>query len=66
MKLELLIPHQQPGGTSLTIYPLIQQWPDVGHYAIFGGDSIVELLAAGTSNAVRINEPTLVETKPEI
>jgi hypothetical protein len=40
--------------------------PDLFHYVVFGGDSIVELLASGVSEIERINERTVIETKHEV
>ena len=42
------------------------QWSDLKHYLIFGGDTIVEILAAGGSNVERIEKRTVIETKHEI
>jgi hypothetical protein len=39
---------------------------DLRHYLVFGGDSIVELLASGASKVERINERTVLETKHEV
>ena len=40
--------------------------PDLQHYLVFGGDSIVELLASGASKVERIDKKTVIETKYEV
>jgi len=48
------------------VYALeLLQLPDLHHYLVFGGDSIVELLASGASKVVRIEERTILEIKHE-
>lgn len=42
------------------------QWPDLRHYVVFGGDSIVELLASGEPRVERLDERTVLETKHEV
>jgi hypothetical protein len=42
------------------------QWPDLQHYLIFGGDSIVELLASGAPYVERIDERRVLEAKHEV
>lgn len=39
------------------------QWPELRHYVVFGGDSIVELLASGEPEMKRIDKITVLETK---
>jgi hypothetical protein len=41
-------------------------WPEPHHYVIFGGDSIVELLASGEPEVERIDERRVFETKHEV
>jgi hypothetical protein len=40
--------------------------PDLHHYLVFGGDSIVELLASGASKVERIDKKRVIETKHEV
>ncbi|TXT16731.1 MAG: hypothetical protein FD138_4700 [Planctomycetota bacterium] len=47
-------------------YAEFLQLPDLQHYLVFGGDSIVELLASGASKVERIDERTVLETKHEV
>jgi hypothetical protein len=42
------------------------QLPDLQHYLVFGGDSVVELLASSASKVARIDERTVLETKHEV
>jgi hypothetical protein len=40
--------------------------PDLRHYLVFGGDSIVELLASGESKVEQIDERRVIETTHEV
>lgn len=39
------------------------QWPELRHYVVFSGDSIVELLASGEPEMKQIDKTTVLETK---
>ena len=41
------------------------RWPDLRHYVVFGGDSIVELLAS-EPKIQQIDKKTVIETKHEV
>lgn len=40
-------------------------WKDLQHYLVFGGDSVVELIASGPPKVDRLDERRLIETKYE-
>ena len=44
----------------------IFSWRDLQHYLIFGGDSIVELIASGQPKIERLDQRQIVEVKHEL
>jgi hypothetical protein len=43
----------------------IFEWEDLQHYLVFGGDSIVELIACGQPEVERLDERRVIATKYE-
>jgi hypothetical protein len=41
-------------------------WKDMQHYLVFGGDSIVEIVAAGEPEVHRHDERAVIETKHQV